>query len=64
MGDETKPDPAAEARKAHAEGLQTELDYLERQPSPNKRRVGEVKAELDKYADKPARRSRETATKD
>lgn len=62
--DAPKPaDPAAEARAAHVGALQTELDGLNRVPTPNKRRVAEVQAELDKYTEKPAKRSRETATK-
>lgn len=37
---------AGERRKAAVEALRTELAYLERQPSPNERRIGEVKAEI------------------
>ncbi len=42
-------------RAGYVHGLENELAYLERQPEPNARRVTEVKDQLRKYADKPAR---------
>jgi hypothetical protein len=53
-------DAAAQTRAAHVQALQNELDYLTRQPEPNKERVAGVQAQLDEYSDKPTARKRET----
>lgn len=52
---------AAERRAAHVQALETERAFLERQPKPNQDRLAQVAEQLDAYAEKPARRVRETA---
>lgn len=51
---------AAARRAAHVDGLKNELAYLERQPKEalNADRIGQVRAQLDTYAEKPKRRGR------
>lgn len=50
---------AASLRAQHAAGLETELAYLERTPSPDPKRVAAVKEQISVYSDAPAR-TRET----
>ena len=52
---------AAERRAAHVRALETERDYLEHQPKPNKDRLAQVAEQLDAYAEKPAGRTLQTA---
>lgn len=49
------------ARAGYVAGLETELEFLKRQPNPNAQRIAGVKAELDRYAGKPSQRRTETA---
>lgn len=67
--DEKRRKEAATAREAgvragYVSGLQNELDYLERTPNPNPKRVADVKAQLAQYSEKPARAQREAAVPD
>lgn len=52
---------AAALRAGHVQGLQNELAMLERQPTPDKGRISQVKAELDRYSDEPTDPDLETA---
>ncbi|HEY2088606.1 MAG TPA: hypothetical protein VGH54_21625 [Mycobacterium sp.] len=54
-----------EARAAHVQALQNELEMLQHRPvsDAQKRRLGEVKDQLDEFSDNPKRRRRETAVR-
>lgn len=71
VGDPAKA-AADQRRKADAElagrlradrvaSLKIERENLSRRPNPDARRIAEVDAEIDRYSEQPARRSRETA---
>lgn len=56
-----KPAPeSASQRAAHVAALQTERAYLEQTGRSTERLVA-IDKELDRFADKPAKRTRETA---
>lgn len=50
-----------ENRADQVQGLRNELAYLERQPTPNKSRIDQVKKTLDRFESEPKQRTRETA---
>lgn len=60
--DQEEADKVAEGRRlAHVQALETERDFLTRQPSPNGRRLAEVQRELDHFSSSPKERRRELA---
>lgn len=48
-------------RADHVRGLETELAFLERQPTPNKARIAQVKEQLDEYSKEPKQPKKQTA---
>lgn len=55
-----KDEVAAARRASHVAALKTELDYLNRTPTPSAERVAAVQSQLDEYGNEPTARNLET----